>query len=71
MHAITYNIDAKTLDELITIYCAHTLPRGMAHCEAQEKGAAWAWAVADRLSIPTDVVKEALRAFAKRAPIAA
>jgi hypothetical protein len=65
-----YNIDAKTLDELAALYVSHALPRGLGHCEAQEKGAAWIWAASDRLGVPLHIVKEALRLFAQRAPAA-
>ena len=63
-----YNIDAKTLDSLIAIYIAHSLPRGVRNGDAAEKAKAFAWAVADAFQIPTPTVKEALRLFAQRAP---
>ncbi len=61
-----YNVTAKTLDSMMAIWAAHTLPNGIRNDEAIYAVEEFAIKVCEAFELPENLIDEALALFQRR-----
>jgi hypothetical protein len=63
-----YNVTAKTLDSMMAIWAAHTLPHGIRNAMAVAAAEDFAIKVCEAFDLPDHLIDEAVTLFQRRIP---